>query len=37
MGNICGIRRVDRVRNAMIRERFGCELSILERIEWNVL
>ena len=35
--NICGIRRVDRVRNAIIRERCGCELSLLERIERNVL
>ena len=32
--NICGIRRVDRGINAMIRE--GCELSVLERIERNV-
>ena len=36
MRNICGIRRVDRVRNAIIRERCGCELSVLERIERNV-
>ena len=35
--NICGIRGVDRVRNAIIRERCGCELSVLERIERNVL
>ena len=35
--NICGIRRVDRVRNTIIRERCGCELSVLERIERNVL
>ena len=35
--NICGIRRVDRVRNAIIRERCGCELSLLERIERSVL
>ena len=34
--NICDIRRVDRGRNA-IRERCGCELSVLERIERNVL
>ena len=34
--NICGIRRVDRVRNA-IRESCGCELSVLERNEGNVL
>ena len=32
-----GTRRVDRVRNAIIRERCGCELSVLERIERNVL
>ena len=37
MRNICGIRRVDRVRNAIIRERCGCELSVLERIERSVL
>ena len=35
--HICGIRRVDRVRNASIRENCGCELSVLERIERNVL
>ena len=34
---ICGIRRVDRVRNPLIRERCGSELSVLERIERNVL
>ena len=34
--NICGIRRLDRGRNAIIRERCGCELSVLERIERNV-
>ena len=34
---ICGIRRVDRARNAIIRERCRCELSVLERIERNVL
>ena len=27
--NICGISRVDRVRNAIIRERCGCELNVL--------
>ena len=35
--NICGTRRVNRVRNAIIRERCGCELCVLERIERNVL
>ena len=35
--NLCGIRRVDRVRNAIIIERYGYELSVLERIERNVL
>ena len=35
--NICGIRRVDRVRNSLIRERSGCELSVLEIIERSVL
>ena len=35
--NICGIRRVDRARNAKTREMCGCELSVLERIERNVL
>ena len=38
MRNICGIRRVDRVRNAIIKERCGCELSVVERTdERNVL
>ena len=37
MRNICSIRRVNRVRNAIIRERCGCELSLLERIERNLL
>ena len=36
MINICGIRKVDRVGNEIIRERCGCELSVLERIERNV-
>ena len=31
--NIRDKRRVDSVRNSLIRERFGCELSVLERIE----
>ena len=35
--NICGIRRVDRVRDAIIREVCGCELSVLERIVRNML
>ena len=35
--NICGTRRVERVRNAIIRERYGCELSVLERIEINLI
>ena len=35
--NISGIRRVDRVRNAIIRERWRCDLSVLEKIEGNVL
>ena len=35
--NICGLRRVNRVRNALIRERCGCKLRVLERIERNVL
>ena len=33
LSNISRIRRVDRVRNAIIRERCRCELSVLERIE----
>ena len=37
VGKICGIKRVDRVSNAVIREICGCELSVLERIEKNVL
>ena len=35
--NICGIKRVDRVRNAIKREMCGCELSVFERIERNLL
>ena len=35
--HIYGIRRVDSARNAIIRERCGCELSVRERIERNVL
>ena len=35
MRNICDVRRVDRVRNAIIRERCGSELNVLERIESN--
>ena len=34
--NICDIRRMDRVKNA-IRERCRCELSAVERTERNVL
>ena len=37
MRNICGIKRVDRVRNTIIRESCGCELSVLERIVRSVL
>ena len=37
MRNICGIRQVGRVRNTIVREGCGCELSKLERIERNVL
>ena len=37
LSNIFGIRGVDRVRNSLIRERCWCELSVLERIERNVL
>ena len=35
--NICGIRRVDRVRSLQIREWCGCELSALERIGRNLI
>ena len=37
MRSICGMRRVDRVRNAKKRERCRCELSALERIVRKVL
>ena len=37
MRNICVIRGMDRARNASIGERCRCELSVLERIEKNVL
>ena len=36
--SICGIRREDSEKpNNIIREMCGCELSLLERIERNVL
>ena len=37
MRKICGIKRVDRVRNEIRREICECELGVLERIERNVL
>ena len=37
MRNIVGIRRMDRLRNSLKRERCGCELSLLERIERDAL
>ena len=37
MRNICGIRRVDKVRNAIRREKCRCELSVMEIIKRNVL
>ena len=33
----CDVRRSDRVRNSLMRWRCGCELSILKRMDWNVL
>ena len=36
MRNICAIRRVDRVRNVIIRERSRCELSVMKRIKRNM-
>ena len=35
--NICGIGRADRLRNSLITERYGCELSVLEIKERKVL
>ena len=35
--NICGIRRSDRVRNSVIRERGSCDLIVVKRVERNVL
>ena len=35
--SICGLRRVDRVRNEEIRRRCQMEVSISERVEQNVL
>ena len=32
---MCDIRRMDRVRNSLIRKRCGCELSVLERVKKN--
>ena len=37
MRNIYGIRRVERVRTSLIREGYGCELSVQERTKKNVL
>ena len=37
MSNICGIRRMGKVRNPSIIKRCGCESIVLERIERNVL
>ena len=34
---ICGIKRVDRVRNSLIREKRACELNVLESIKRNML
>ena len=34
---IYGIRRHDRVRNALMRERYGCELSVVKTVDQNVL
>ena len=31
--NICGINRVERVRNSLISESSGCQLSVLERMK----
>ena len=33
--NICGIRRINRVRNSLIREQSESELSVLEKQERN--
>ena len=35
--SICGIRRVNRMKNLQMRKRFWCELSVLERVERNIL
>ena len=35
--NICGVRRSDRVRKSLIRERFGCEMSKMKRMERKFL
>ena len=35
--NLCSIKRVDRMRNSLIRERCGCELSVLEKVHRNVV
>ena len=33
LGSTCGIRRVDRIRNSLIRERWRCELSVEKCVE----
>ena len=37
MWNIYGIRRNDRVRNPLIRERCCCQMNVVNRAERNVL
>ena len=37
MRNICGLRRVNRVRSTIIREKCRCELSVPEGMERSVL
>ena len=37
MRNICGIRRMNGLRNSLIRERCECEMNVLKRVERKVL
>ena len=37
MRNICGIRRIERVRNEEIRRRCGKNVDVCEKVEQNVL
>lgn len=37
MRNMCGVRRIDRVRNERVRESCGSKVSLIERADRRVL